>query len=138
MYLCIDHCKSNGHGQVDPCFQEGNGLCSTSWCCHHKHILYMAEQISLQTKMSRIHEFGSKTYLKKPQLTWKVCTSSGQPRHGASTLSGYLRVTQNGVVEENAKEHEAQGDDLLPCECFDSHEFLCGGSSVVGCRCHNC
>ena len=42
MYLCVDHCESNGHGQVDPGLQEGNGLCSTPWCCHHKHILCMA------------------------------------------------------------------------------------------------
>jgi hypothetical protein len=34
----------------------------------------------------------------------------------------HLRVTQDGVVEEDAEEHEAQGHDLLPGDVLDAQE----------------
>lgn len=50
-----------------------------------------------------------------------------------------LCVPEDGVIEEDAEEHEAQGDDLLPCDGLDPHEFLCGGSTscVIGSCCHH-
>ena len=38
-HLGIDDRESDGHWKVDPCLQEGNDLCSTSWCCYDQHIL---------------------------------------------------------------------------------------------------
>ena len=48
-----------------------------------------------------------------------------------------LRVTEDGVVEEDAEEHEAQGDNLLPGDRLDAHKLFGWGSCIASRRCHN-
>lgn len=44
----------------------------------------------------------------------------------AEGVRPYLGITQDGVVEQDAKEHEAERQNLLPCDLRDSEESLLG------------
>ena len=65
----------------------------------------------------------------EPNGHWKVhpCLQEGNNLSTGTWCSHnqhILGISQNGVVEQDAEEHHSERNDLLPCECWNSQEFL--------------
>lgn len=129
LYLGIEHREPNGHGQVDPGLQEGDDLRSTAGRRHHQHILQGASDIAsihvfTYAQHLSMHAMPNASLNRKSRLNLDPA-----PAHvlvnGVNTdgPTSHLRITKNGVVEENAEEHEAERDDLLPSDILDAHKL---------------
>lgn len=118
-HLGIQHREANGHGQVDPCLEEGDDLRSTSGRRHHQHILCM-EALTLLQSVRLCVTLASEG--------WRLCL--------------FARATAEILPEENrlnignALQHQDTCHSIPKCLIVDSMTW--DGSGLTGAHGTSC